>query len=136
MAAGVAHELNNPLQHHPPYAHILQRKLKDREDLGHDLKLMTEEAERCKGIISNLLDFARQSRVRIESASVEEMVRGVAAAAGSHIDALDPDVKLVVDVTPGLYADMDTDQMSQVLRNLVTNAAEAMEGFRRVANCG
>lgn len=128
MAAGVAHELNNPLSTILLYAHILQRKLKDRDDLGHDLKLMAEESERCKRIISNLLDFARQSRVRIESVSVEEMVRGVTTAAGSHIDALDPDVSLVVDVTPGLQADMDPDQMAQVLHNLVKNAAEAMEG--------
>ena len=74
MAAGVAHELNNPLSSILLYSHILQRKLQDRDDLDHDLKLMAEESERCKKIIGNLLDFARQSRVRIESVSVEELV--------------------------------------------------------------
>ena len=74
MAAGVAHELNNPLSTILLYSHILQRKLKDRDDLDHDLKLMAEESERCKKIIGNLLDFARQSRVRIETISVEELV--------------------------------------------------------------
>ena len=67
MAAGVAHELNNPLSTILLYSHILQRKLQDRDDLDHDLNLLAEESARCKKIIGNLLDFARQSRVRIEN---------------------------------------------------------------------
>ena len=67
MAAGVAHELNNPLSTILLYTHILGKKLKDRDDLDHDLKLVAEESERCKKIVGNLLDFARQSRVHVES---------------------------------------------------------------------
>jgi len=113
MAAGVAHELNNPLSTILLYAHILQRKLKDRDDLDHDLKLMAEESERCKKIISNLLDFARQSRVKIETVSLEKLLTSA--------------VDIEVDVTPGLQADLDRDQMTQVLVNLIKNAVEAME---------
>ena len=67
MAAGVAHELNNPLSTILLYTHILGKKLKDRDDLDHDLKLVAEESERCKKIVGNLLDFARQSRVHVET---------------------------------------------------------------------
>ena len=129
MAAGVAHELNNPLSTILLYSHILQRKLKDRDDLDHDLKLMSDESERCKKIIGNLLDFARQSRVRIESVSVEELVASAADGAACNLPpGPDRGVGIAVDVTPGLRADLDRDQMTQVLVNLIKNGVEAMEG--------
>ena len=129
MAAGVAHELNNPLSTILLYSHILQRKLQGRDDLDHDLKLMSEESERCKKIIGNLLDFARQSRVRIESVSVEELVASAADGAACNLPpGPDREVQIVVDVTSGLYADLDRDQMTQVLVNLIKNGVEAMEG--------
>jgi two-component system NtrC family sensor kinase len=129
MAAGVAHELNNPLSSILLYAHILQRKLKDRDDLDHDLKLMAEESERCKKIISNLLDFARQSRVRIETVSVEELLAAAADGAACNLPpGPEREVEIAVDVTPGLQADLDRDQMTQVLVNLIKNGVEAMEG--------
>jgi two-component system NtrC family sensor kinase len=129
MAAGVAHELNNPLSTILLYSHILQRKLQGRDDLDHDLKLMSEESERCKKIIGNLLDFARQSRVRIEPVSVEELVSSAADGAACNLPPNpEGEVQIEVDVTPGLYADLDRDQMTQVLVNLIKNGAEAMEG--------
>jgi signal transduction histidine kinase len=113
------------------YSHILQRKLQDREDLGHDLRLMAEESARCKKIIGNLLDFARQSRVRIEPVSVEDLVNSsVDGAMASIPSGPGHDVRVVADVTPGLRADLDRDQMTQVLVNLIKNGAEAMEGRR------
>ncbi len=129
MAAGVAHELNNPLSTILLYSHILQRKLQDRGDLDHDLKLMSEESERCKKIIGSLLDFARQSRVRIESVSLEELVASAADGAACNLPpGPDREVEIVVDVTPGSYADLDRDQMTQVLVNLIKNGVESMEG--------
>ncbi len=133
MAAGVAHELNNPLSTILLYVHILERKLRDREalapELEHDLKLMAEESARCKKIIGSLLEFARQSRVRIETVLVPELV--VSAVEATPCDPgsdSDWQVKIAVDVTPGLKADLDRDQMTQVLINLIKNALEAMEG--------
>jgi nitrogen-specific signal transduction histidine kinase/iron only hydrogenase large subunit-like protein len=129
MAAGVAHELNNPLSTILLYAHILQRKLKDREDLSHDLALMAEESNRCKKIIGNLLDFARQSRVRIETVSVEELVASAIDGAACNLPpGPDNGITIAMDVTPGLTADLDRDQMTQVLVNLIKNGVEAMEG--------
>jgi two-component system NtrC family sensor kinase len=125
----VAHELNNPLSTILLYSHIIQRKLQGRDDLDHDLKLMAEESERCKKIIGNLLDFARQSRVRIETISVEELVASAADGAACNLPpGPDRDVRIVVGVTPGLRADLDRDQMTQVLVNLIKNGVEAMEG--------
>ncbi len=129
MAAGVAHELNNPLSTILLYSHILQRKLEDRDDLDHDLNLLAEESGRCKKIIGNLLDFARQSRVRIETTSVEQLVAtSVDGALAGLPGGPSSQVSVTVEVTPGLRADLDRDQMTQVLVNLIKNGAEAMEG--------
>ncbi|HEY5169776.1 MAG TPA: [Fe-Fe] hydrogenase large subunit C-terminal domain-containing protein, partial [Thermoleophilia bacterium] len=128
MAAGVAHELNNPLSTILLYTHILGKKLKDRDDLDHDLNLVAEESERCKKIVGNLLDFARQSRVHVENASVHDVVQQAVDAAAATAQPAGHTVDLVVDVEPGLRADLDRDQMTQVLVNLVKNGVEAMEG--------
>jgi two-component system NtrC family sensor kinase len=129
MAAGVAHELNNPLSTILLYAHILRSKLRDRDDLGPDLKLMAEEAERCKKIITSMLDFARQSRVRVETVSVEELVASAVDGAACNLPpGPEHEVDLAIDVSPGLRADLDRDQMTQVLVNLIKNGVEAMEG--------
>jgi nitrogen-specific signal transduction histidine kinase len=128
MAAGVAHELNNPLSTILLYTHILGKKLKDRDDLDHDLKLVAEESERCKKIVGNLLDFARQSRVHVENASVHDVVQQAVDSAAATVEPNGHVVDLVVDVEPGLRADLDRDQMTQVFVNLVKNGVEAMEG--------
>ncbi len=128
MAAGVAHELNNPLSTILLYTHILGKKLQDRDDLDHDLKLVAEESERCKKIVGNLLDFARQSRVHVESVDVREVVQQAVDSAAATVEPNGHIVDLVVDVAPGLRADLDRDQMTQVLVNLVKNGVEAMEG--------
>jgi len=128
MAAGVAHELNNPLSTILLYTHILGKKLKDRDDLDHDLKLVAEESERCKKIVGNLLDFARQSRVQVQSVDVLDVVQQAVDSAVATQQPTGHRVDLVVDVAAGLRADLDRDQMTQVLVNLVKNGIEAMEG--------
>jgi two-component system, NtrC family, sensor kinase len=128
MAAGVAHELNNPLSTILLYTHILGKKLKDRDDLDHDLKLVAEESERCKKIVGNLLDFARQSRVHVESVDVRDVIQQAVDSAAATQQPTGHQVDLVVEVAPGLRADLDRDQMTQVLVNLVKNGIEAMEG--------
>ncbi|HEX5640869.1 MAG TPA: [Fe-Fe] hydrogenase large subunit C-terminal domain-containing protein [Thermoleophilia bacterium] len=128
MAAGVAHELNNPLSTILLYTHILGKKLQDRDDLDHDLKLVAEESERCKKIVGNLLDFARQSRVHVERVDVREVVQQAVDSAAATVQPTGHTVELVIDVAPGLRADLDRDQMTQVLVNLVKNGVEAMEG--------
>ena len=129
MAAGVAHELNNPLSSILLYAHILRRKLKDREDLDHDLALVAEESNRCKKIIGNLLDFARQSRVRLESVSIEELVTSAADGAACNLPpGPDTGVCIAVEVAPGPGSRPRSRPDDAGLVNLIKNGVEAMEG--------
>lgn len=128
MAAGVAHELNNPLGTIILYAHLLERKLKERNDLAHDLNLLVEEAGRCKKIVGGLLDFARQNRVRMETVNLGELIRHILSTS-FHLPRLaEKGIEVIMEEqTPGLKADIDRDQMTQVMVNLIKNAVEAMD---------
>jgi signal transduction histidine kinase len=128
MAAGVAHELNNPLSTILLYSHILQRKLNDRDDLDHDLKLMVEESNRCKKIIGNLLDFARQNRVQLERVNVADLLQRAVEESLFTLRDRGPELRITCEAPPHLEADLDKDQIGQVLVNLIKNGIEAMEG--------
>ena len=129
LAAGVAHELNNPLGTILLYTHLLQRKIKDRDDLTHDLNLLVEEALRCKKIVGGLLDFARQNRVRMEAVNVGELIRHILATSFQTPRLAEKGIDVIYeDGTPDVTADIDRDQMTQVMVNLIKNAVEAMDG--------
>ena len=121
LAAGIAHEVNNPLGVVLLYAHLLQDEVDQGSRLGQDLGLIAEQADRCQQIISGLLDFAREKKTSLHPitlrAFLDEALRGVAPS---------PRIKLETDVPEHLSANLDTGQMTQVIVNLVNNAMGAM----------
>ena len=122
LAAGIAHEVNNPLGVVLLYAHALLEETPSESPLKSDLGMIVAEADRCKKIVSGLLNFARQNKVFLQETDVEELlaqaIGTVCIPDGVHLR--------VIHETPGLKADLDRDQMVQVLSNLVKNACEAM----------
>ncbi len=124
LAAGIAHEVNNPLGVVLMYAHtLLEEHAGDGdEELQEDLKTITVHADRCKKIVAGLLDFARQNKVTRVSVNVSEMVEKVISVImrpeGIKLDFSSEDFEP--------YADFDEDQIAQVLTNLATNAFHAM----------
>ncbi|MFO7607965.1 MAG: [Fe-Fe] hydrogenase large subunit C-terminal domain-containing protein [Candidatus Krumholzibacteriia bacterium] len=124
LAAGIAHEVNNPLGVVVLYAHLLQEECQGNESLQRELGLIARQADRCKGIVGGLLDFARQNKVELApvglAALVERSLQGCLLP--EHVTvAVDHD-------DPDLAAELDAGQMAQVVANLVTNAAAAMPG--------
>ena len=63
LAAGIAHEVNNPLGVVLMYAHLLLEDCEDDPEVSADLKMIVEQADRCKKIVAGLLNFARQNKV-------------------------------------------------------------------------
>ena len=124
LAAGIAHEVNNPLGVVLLYSHLLLEGVPEGSPLRDDLRTVAAEADRCKKIVSGLLDFARQNKVSLSEVAVEDLV-----AQGVRGVVLPEEVLVEVEhEDAGLAVEVDRDQVVQVLANLVRNAAEAMPG--------
>lgn len=122
LSAGIAHELNNPLGVVIMYANLLLEETSLDSDLCKDLTLIVEQAERCKKIVSGLLNFARKSQVKYEEVDLPTLIRQSFA---SLIIPENIEIE-VVEETTLRNAQIDTEQLTQALNNLQKNAFEAM----------
>ncbi len=131
MAAGVAHEINNPLSGIMIYAELLKANLSENsnENQQHidDIQEIINQTLRCKKIVSELLEFSRQSVGNVSSFSVEELI---AKSLNLLVNqALFQDIKVTKQIEkdmPQIIGDMG--QLQQVTTNLFINAADAMRG--------
>lgn len=125
LAAGVAHELNNPLGTVLLYSDILLKELEPDSPYRDDIEVIVNETKRCKGIVSALLEFARQYQVVAQPTDLNALIQDVAEVEMRHYpDSL---VEVIYDLDPSLPTiQADTAQMHQVVVNLIDNAIEAM----------
>lgn len=129
LTAGVAHELNNPINNIILTASMLQedfQELSDEEclELVNDL---VGESERAQKIVRNLLDFARESEMELASHSVQGIVEETLRLASNQINLAKVKVEGEVEENlPNVYGDQR--QLEQVFLNLVLNALDAMHG--------
>ena len=127
LAAGVAHEINNPLGAVLMYTHLALEGVEEKDVLRENLKKAVVEASRCKDIVKGLLDFARQTEPKVEEADVNETIERTLAVVENQ--ALFQNVKITKVICPSLPKVLiDVGQMQQVFTNIILNAAEAMEG--------
>jgi two-component system NtrC family sensor kinase len=121
LAAGVAHEINNPLGVVLMYANLLLEKYEKDPALKGDLKLIAEQADRCKKIVGGLLNFARKNKAILQPTNicdiVDKSMQAVPNGKGVEIK--------VENQTKDTIAEVDGDQMSQVFSNLISNAIAA-----------
>jgi two-component system NtrC family sensor kinase len=122
LAAGVAHELNNPLGVVLMYTHLLLDECARDSAQRPDLEMIVEQTNRCKRIVADLLDFARQNKVAFQANDIREVIRASLANL-----ATPPGITVEVEHLEGSpRIELDRDQMIQVLVNLVGNAFDAM----------
>jgi two-component system NtrC family sensor kinase len=126
LAAGIAHELNNPLTGVLTFTSLLRRKLPDKSADADDLDLVIRETKRCASIIRRLLDFARdkvpEKKLVGLNPLIEETVRFVARSAQLRQIEITTDLDPAV---PGLF--VDADLIKQVLINMLVNAQQAID---------
>jgi iron only hydrogenase large subunit-like protein/nitrogen-specific signal transduction histidine kinase len=122
LSAGIAHELNNPLGVVIMYSNILYEECKLDDPVREDLKLIVEQAGRCKKIVAGLLNFARKNQVNHQLVSIKELVTH------SLESLIIPDkVSInIVDNTTNHEAMLDQEQMMQVITNIIKNAIDSM----------
>lgn len=122
LSAGIAHELNNPLGVVLMYSNILLDECNSEDPLRKDLELISAQAERCKKIVSGLLNFARKNQVKVEQIDLKKL-------AEDSISSVVIPKNISTSVTckaKNCQAELDYEQMMQVLTNLNKNAIEAM----------
>jgi two-component system NtrC family sensor kinase len=125
LAAGVAHEINNPLTGVLTYATLLKKRMAAEGPDAEDLEVIIRETIRCRSIIRELLDFARPTPPARKPTNLNEVVRHSVAVVMTQLRL--NQVSLALDLAPDLpLAFADANQIQQVLVNLLLNAADAL----------
>ena len=131
LAAGIAHEINNPLTGVLTYASLLQKRHGNDAQTAEDLEVIVRETKRCRGIIRELLDFARPTAPARKPTDLNEVVRRSLAVVMNQLSLNHVDLSLALgEDLPKAFA--DPNQIQQVVVNLLLNAADAIgtEGGR------
>jgi len=127
LAAGVAHEINNPLTGILTNSSLMLEDCTEDDPLRPDLQTIVDETLRCRKIVKGLLDFARQTPPRKTLISLNQVVNDILSLLRNQVGFREINVTTRFDPTPcSVMADQD--QIRQVILNIVLNAAEAMAG--------
>jgi two-component system sensor histidine kinase HydH len=127
FAAGIGHELRNPLGVVESSAFLLRQRLGqlgvDDPGVGRHLDKITAEVQRSNKTISDLLELARSRPPRRRRVAARPVLEQIVTTA-----ALPPAVKVTVDAPDDVTIDVDPDQLGRVIGNLLLNASQAMQG--------
>ena len=126
LAAGVAHEIGNPLSGVLGWLSVAQTRSAADSELSGYLRELEAEVRRIDGIVRSLLDLGRPVRTQVGPVPVADLVRTAARLVGSGPEFRE--VKVDTDIDPGLVALADPGPLSQVVINLLINAAQAIGG--------
>ncbi|MHC4681086.1 MAG: two-component system sensor histidine kinase NtrB [Planctomycetota bacterium] len=131
LAAGVAHEVNNPLAGILVYIKLLLKKYEQgklhTEETKKQLHKIEKETERCSRIIKNLLDFSRQTEVTLRPVDINKVIEATLSIIGHQIGLENIRIEQRL-CTPLPLVLVDFDQIQQALMNIMLNAAQAMPG--------
>jgi len=126
LAAGIAHELNNPLTGVLTFTTLLRKKIPDGSADAEDLDLVIRETKRCATIIRRLLDFAREKTPEKKFADLNRVIEDTARII--ERPASFRDIEIAMDLDPQLpRVWVDADLIKQVIMNMLVNAQHAIE---------
>jgi len=125
MAAGVAHELNNPLTTIVGFTELVLEDMPEDSASRNDLETVMREALRARDVVRRLLDFSRRSEMVRVKADINAIVMDTLALVRHLLSTSGVQVRVGVDESLP-WAFVDRDQIKQVLLNLVHNALNAM----------
>jgi two-component system NtrC family sensor kinase len=127
LAAGVAHEVNNPLGAILLYSHLSLEEMEITDPQRRNLEKVVSETTRCKNIVKGLLDFARQTAPKVEESDVNEILNRTLSLVENQV--LFQNIKINRQLSHSLpKVMMDSSQIQQVFTNIILNAAEAING--------
>jgi len=127
LAAGVAHELNNPLTGILTFSEDLLEDLSETSEAREDIQVIMREALRCRQIVRDLLDFSRQGKTNRKVIPIESILHRSIKFVEKQPAFHDIHFEVHLGETPPLIF-ADQNQLQQVLLNLIINARDAMAG--------
>jgi len=134
FSAGIAHEIKNPLASILTYAQLIQRKLSSEpvspDSVPQFASYIADETRRANRIIGDLLIFARQKAPTLKMERVSEIVSQALEIYKAQIQEHKAGLKIKYAADLLLQANMDRDQIYQVLTNLILNSLQAMEEMK------
>jgi len=126
LAAGIAHELNNPLTGVLTFTTLLRNKLPDGSADAEDLDLVIRETKRCAAIIRRLLDFAREKTPEKQFTDLNQVIEDTARIIERPASFRDIEIAMDLDrELPPVW--VDADLIKQVIMNMLVNAQHAIE---------
>jgi two-component system NtrC family sensor kinase len=127
LAAGIAHEINNPLGGILIYSSLMIEDLPEEDPRRGDLVRIVQEAGRCKEIVKSLLEFARQTEPKMEPTDINRSISDGLFFLVNQ--ALFHNIQIVKKLDSFLpFVRANASQLKQVFMNIIVNAAEAMHG--------
>ncbi len=126
LAAGIAHEIRNPLTSLKARLYTLEKHLQVVPAARKDTDIISAEISRLERIVQDVLSFARPSDPKLETIAADTLLREVQGLMSPDLESRG--VQLVVESNPELLIRADSGHLKQVLINLVRNAAEAIDG--------
>ncbi len=124
LAAGVAHEINNPLTAVLTFTHLILRRKDLPDEVLTDLEIVKTQTERVRKIVKSLLDFSRQTVIKPESTDINSLIEDSVGLMKNQ--ALIKDVNLSFQGTDNLPTlTIDRNQFQSVLINMIINALDA-----------
>lgn len=126
LAAGVAHEIRNPLSSIKGFATYFGERYKDIPEDKDTARIMVNEVERLNRVISQLLEFARPLDIKKEAVDIKTVINH--SAKMIERDANEKDILVRLEIPPGIpHVAVDSDRINQVFLNLFLNSIEAMD---------
>lgn len=127
LSAGVAHQLNNPLSGIALFTKLVLEEYEIPEEARNDLLRVMNDVERCRNIVKELLEFARQTKQEMKMYDLNRAISRTMFLLENQ--ALFQNIEVKKDMSPALPSvSVDIQQINHVFMNIILNAAEAMHG--------
>jgi len=127
LAAGVAHQLNNPLGGITLFTKLVMEEYDIEDKAREDLQRILKDAERCRDTVKELLEFARQTRQEMRPHNVNQALSRTLFLLENQ--AIFQNIEIEKDLAPALPpVPADIQQLNHMFMNIILNAVEAMEG--------
>ncbi len=130
MAAGVAHEINNPLGTVLLYAHMLNEQI-ENDELKDDVKTIISEINRTKEIITGMLNFSRENKLTIIEFDFSAFIKDLCTKIRNDYVSIGINISIKVDCPDSLVIEADQTALLQVFTNLISNSKDALIEAKR-----